>query len=171
MWAHSELMANDRLGMLIATGVFTRESGRPYGSVAPVAVAPFVSTPGYLQAPAALDYYFTDRDAFRTPSLKRTDVGLSWRRAMFGTVHGDVFVNLHILNVFGGTRVLNPQQYVVTRTAFTDAGLQPFNPFTTAPVRDVHYTFDDSGVNPDDPRPGVPTTLGRTWLVTLGVRF
>jgi hypothetical protein len=67
--------------------------------------------------------------------------------------------------------VLNPQQYVVTRTAFTDPTLQPFNPFTTAPVRDVHWRFDDSGVNPDEPRAGVPTTLGRTWLVTLGVRF
>ena len=82
-----------------------------------------------------------------------------------------MFVNLHILNVFGATQVLNPQQYVVTRTAFTDATLQPFNPFTTTPVRDVHWTFDDSGIRPDDTRPGVPTTLGRTWLVTLGVRF
>ena len=171
MWAHSELMANDKLGMLIATVVFNRESGRPYGAVAPVAVTGFVSNPGYVQPPAVLDYYFTDRDAFRTDSLKRTDVGISWRRAMFGTVHGDLFVNLHILNVFGSTQVLNPQQYVVTRTAFTDASLQPFNPFTTAPVRDVNWTFDDSGVRPDEPRPGVPTTLGRTWLVTFGVRF
>jgi hypothetical protein len=130
-----------------------------------------VSNPGYVQPPVVLDYYFTDRDAFRTDPLKRTDIGLSWRRAMFGTVHGDLFVNLHILNVFGATQVLNPQQYVVTRTAFTDASLQPFNPFTTAPVRDVNWTFDDSGVRPDDPRPGVPTTLGRTWLVTIGVRF
>ena len=40
MWAHSELMANDKHGLLIATVVFSRESGRPYGAVAPVAVAP-----------------------------------------------------------------------------------------------------------------------------------
>jgi hypothetical protein len=171
LWAHSELMANDKHGMLIATFVFNHESGRPYGAVAPVAVTAFASNPGYMQPPVALDYYFTDRDAFRTDSMKRTDVGLSWRRSLFGTVHGDVFVNLHVLNVFGSTEVLNPQQYVLTRTAFTDATLQPFNPFTTAPVRDVHWTLDDSGVNPEDPRPGVPTTLGRTWLVTLGVRF
>jgi len=171
LWAHSELMANDKYGMVIVTAVFNRESGRPYGAVAPTAVPPFVSNPGYMRPPAALDYYFTGRDAFRTDPLKRTDIGLSWRRAMFGTVHGDLLVNLHILNVFGATQVLNPQQYVVTRTAFTDATLQPFNPFTTAPVRDVHWTFDDSGIRPDDTRPGVPTTLGRTWLVTLGVRF
>ena len=171
LWAHSEIMANDKYGLVIVTAVLNRESGRPYGAVAPVAVTGFVSNPGYVQPPAALDYYFTDRDAFRTEPLKRTDIGLSWRRAMFGTVHGDVFVNLHILNVFGSTQVLNPQQYVVTRTAFTDATLQPFNPFTTTPVRDVHWRFDDSGVNPEDTRPGVPTTLGRTWLVTLGVRF
>ena len=171
LWGHSELMANDVYGMLIATVVFSRESGRPYGAVGPVAVSSFVSNPGYVQPPVALDYYFTDRDAFRADPLKRTDVGLSWRRAMFGTVHGDVFVNLQILNVFGSTRILNPQQYVVTRTAFTDASLQPFNPFTTTPVRDVHWTFDDSGVRPNDSRPGVPTTLGRAWLVTLGVRF
>lgn len=171
IWAHSELMANDKLGMLIVTAVFNRESGRPYGAVAPVAVTGFVSNPGYMQPPAALDYYFTDRDAFRTDPLKRTDIGLSWRRSLFGTVHGDVFVNLHILNVFGATQLLNPQQYVVTRTAYTDATLQPFNPFTGTPVRDVNWTFDDSGVRPDESRPGVPTTLGRTWLVTLGVRF
>jgi hypothetical protein len=171
LWAHSELMANDKYGMAIVTAVFNRESGRPYGAVAPVSVTAFASNPGDLQPPVALDYYFTDRDAFRTDPLKRTDIGLTWRRSLFGTVQGDVFVNLHILNVFGATQVLNPQQYVVTRTAFTDATLQPFNPFTTTPVRDVHWTFDDSGIRPDEARPGVPTTLGRTWLVTLGVRF
>jgi hypothetical protein len=171
LWAHSEVMANDKYGMVIVTAVFNRESGRPYGAVAPVAVAGFASNPADLQPPVALDYYFTDRDAFRTDPLKRTDMGLSWRRSLFGTVHGDLFVNLHILNVFGATQVLNPQQYVVTRTAYTDATLQPFNPFTATPVRDVNWTFDDSGVRPDEERPGVPTTLGRTWLVTLGVRF
>ena len=29
LWAHSELMANDKYGMLIATFVFNHESGRP----------------------------------------------------------------------------------------------------------------------------------------------
>ena len=171
LWAHSELMASDAHGMLIVTGVISRESGRPYGAVAPVAVAPFVSNPGYLQPPPALNYYFTDRDEFRTDRLTRLDLGISYRRRLPGTVHGDVIVNVHALNIMNDVEVLNPQQYVVTRTAFTDPSLQSFNPFTTTPVRDVHWSLDDSGVRQDTGRAGVPTTLGRTWLLTLGVRF
>ena len=170
-WGRSELMANDKHGMIVVTLIHSRESGRPYGAAALVGVRPYVTNPGYLQPPVAMLYHFTARDAFRTKSMSRTDLGVSYRRRLPGTVHGDLFAAFHVLNLMGRVQVLRPQQLVVTRTAFTDPTLQPFNPFVTTPVQGTHWTFDDSNVNRDTARPGIATTLGRAIRFTLGIRF
>jgi len=171
MWAHSEIIANEKRGVLIATIVYSRESGRPYGAVGLVNVQPYVTNPGYFQPPAAVDYFFTARDAFRTEGLSRWDLGINYRRRLPGTVHGDMFGAIHILNLTNAVRVLNAERRAVTRTAFTDSSLQPFNPFTQSPVPGVHWSFDDTATRLDTAQTSVSTTLGRAIRFTLGIRF
>jgi hypothetical protein len=171
LWGHAELFAHDRHGVLLITGVHTQESGRPYGASALVAVAPYVENPGYAQPPAAVRYFFTAPDAFRSPGQNRTDVGLSYRRPLGFRVHGELLLQLHVLNLFNSIRVLNPGQYAIARTAFTDASLQPFNPFTDVPVAGVHWTFEDQDAELATARPGITTTLPRAVRVIVGIRF
>jgi hypothetical protein len=170
-FGRSELMANDKHGMIVVTLIHSRESGRPYGAAGLVGVRPYVTNPGYLQPPVAVLYHFTARDAFRTKPMSRTDLGVNYRRRLPGTVHGDLFVALHVLNLMGKTQVLQPQRLVVTRTAFTDPALQAFNPFVDTPVQGTHWSFDDSNVDRDTARPGVATTMPRAFRVTVGIRF
>ena len=171
MWVHSELHASEAKGLLVLSMLISGESGRPYGAAGLVDVSSFVANPGYQQAPVAARYYFTGRDAFRAPPITRADIGLSYRRRMPKTVHGELFARFDILNLMDKTRVLNPELLVVTRTAFTDPSLQPFNPFTDTPVLGTHWVFDDANVRTRTANETVATTLGRAFRLTLGIRF
>ncbi len=171
MWAHSEVIANDSLGLLVVTLMHSVESGRPYGAAALVSVDSFVANPGYLQPPSAVLYYFTARDAFRTERLSRTDLGLNYRRRLPGSVRGELLASLHILNVFNRIAVLHPEDLIRVRTAFTDPSLQRFNPFTDAPMRGVHWEMDDSAARQSTANGQSATTLPRTIRLTVGIRF
>ena len=164
LWAHSEIMANDRLGMLIVTTVYSRESGRPFGAAGLVSVDQFVTNPGYATPPTAVLYNFTAPDAFRTPPMGRLDLGLNYRRRLPGTVHGELLAAFNVLNVMNSTVEWHPEQLVRVETAFTNPSLQRFNPFTQTPMEGVHWTSD----------PAITTqltTLPRTYRFTLGIRF
>ena len=171
MWAHTEVMAHDKHGLLIVTLVHSRESGRPFGAVGLVGVQASGTNPGYLQPPAAIPYFFTERDAFRTERLARWDIGVNYRRRLPGTIHGDLIAAFQILNVTNQSVVFHPERFVFVRTAFTDPTLQPFNPFTQTPVQGTHWTLDDANTNTDTARAGVPMTMGRTFRFVLGIRF
>jgi hypothetical protein len=167
VWAHSELMANDSLGLLMITLIHSRETGRPFGASGLVAVSPYVAGAG----PEASLYFFTDRDAFRTKPVARTDLGLQYRRRLPGTIHGEIVASLHVLNLTGGTRLIQPERFVRAVTAYTDPSLQPFNPFTQTPVVGVHWRLDDVDANKDSARPWVPMTAPRTLRFILGIRY
>jgi hypothetical protein len=126
-------MANDSLGMLLVTVIYSRESGRSYGAAGLVSVEPFVTNPGYATPPTAVLYNFTAPDEFRTPSLGRTDLGINYRRRLPGTVHGELLAAFNVLNVLNSTVEWHPEQFVRVQTAFTNPSLQRFNPF----VRDA----------------------------------
>ena len=164
LWAHSEIMANDKLGMLLVTVVYSRESGRPYGAAGLVSVEPYVTNPGYATPPTAVLYNLTAPDAFRTPVMGRADLGLNYRRRFPGTVHGELLAAFNVLNVMNSTVEWHPEQFVRVQTAFTNPALQRFNPFTQTPIEGVHWTRD----------PAIATqltTLPRTYRFTLGIRF
>ena len=76
-----------------------------------------------------------------------------------------------VLNLMGQRRIRHPEQLAVVRTAFTDASLQPFDPFRDTPVRDVHWTFDDANVRRGTASESLATTMGRAVSVSLGLRF
>ncbi len=171
VWMHSELMANEAHGTLMLSLLFSTESGRPYGASGVVGLAPFVQAAGYQQPPVAARYFFTARDAFRTPAMRRADLGISYTRRLPGTVHGEIFGRFAVLNLMGQRRIRHPEQLAVVRTAFTDASLQPFDPFRDTPVRDVHWTFDDANVRRGTASESLATTMGRAVSVSLGLRF
>jgi hypothetical protein len=170
-WVHSELLAHETRGTLVLSMLYSRESGRPYGAAGWVGMEPFVSNPGYQQPPVAVRYYFTARDAFRTEPIARMDLALTYSRRMPGTVHSELFTEFDVLNLFDRERVVNPGRLAITRTAFTDPSLQSFDPFTETPIEGVHWTIDNTAVDDDTAQPNVPTTLGRSVRVSLGVRF
>jgi len=164
LWAHSEIMANDSLGMLLVTLIYSRESGRSYGAAGLVSVEPFVTNPGYATPPTAVLYNFTAPDEFRTPPLGRTDLGLNYRRRLPGTVHGELLAAFNVLNVLNSTVEWHSEQLVRVQTAFTNPSLQRFNPFVETPVEGVHWTMDPAMATQ-------LTTMPRAYRFTLGIRF
>jgi hypothetical protein len=171
VWLHSELIANEAQGTLMLSFLFRTESGRPYGASGLVGVAPYVASAPVQQSPIAARYYFTARDELRTPMVLRADVGLSYRRRAPGSVHGELFAQVDLLNVLGTVKILDPDHLTVIRTGFTDPSLQPFNPFTETPVEGVHWTFDDDNARRSTARESLATTIGRAVRVAFGLRF
>ena len=166
----------------------TLESGVPYGAVSFTGVNPFpfVANPGYLTPPTGgnTTYYFTARDAFRTEGQERTDVAASYRYTL-KNAHGlQLFGQLQVLNVFNhyqlcacgaasvfadGGAVTASRIDQTVRTPITAPNLyQPFNPFTTTPVRGVNW---DYGPNFGKAVNRFAYTTPRTVRLTFGVRF
>jgi len=142
-------------------------TGRPYGAVGAVADRPFVHNPGYVTPPANVAYFFTARDAFRTPNINETDLSLSYG-FHFGLFAKDVeiFLEPQILNVFNNHDPLTVNTTV--RDATTLPTLATFNPFTTKPVEGVNWikgpNFGKGLVIGDFQQP-------RTYRFSVGFRF
>jgi outer membrane receptor protein involved in Fe transport len=157
-------------------------SGSPYGAAGVVDPSPFVTNPGYSN-PALFNtsvtdftftYYFTDRDAFRTDDLHRTDLSLnySFRWQAFGRSM-QVFIQPEILNLFDedavvGVFTATRDATNTTATACNGARCQPFNPFTETPVEGVHWAkrpgFGDPENENNVQRP-------RLFRLSIGFRF
>jgi hypothetical protein len=150
-------------------------SGTPYGAVGAVdtrassAGAPpgLVVNPGYAIPPAAVTYYFTDRDAFHTDAITATDLSInySFSWAAFGQ-DIEVFLQPEVLNVFDqeGSLLVDTTVQDATNTS----GLQRFNPFTTQPVEGVNWrkgpNFGKAVAETDFQQP-------RTYRFSVGFRF
>lgn len=157
-----------RFGHLSLTPLFSLDTGQPYGAKGSVLVDQYVSNPGYVTPPWAVDYWFTRRDAFRTPTAAQLDLALNWSMKVRGV---ELFVQPQVLNVLGAHAVMSSDNGYIdlgVRTAATSSDLQPFNPFTERPVRGVNY----------DLSPTFGQALGpaayqqpRTFKISLGLRF
>ncbi|HTM02789.1 MAG TPA: carboxypeptidase regulatory-like domain-containing protein [Vicinamibacterales bacterium] len=167
--------------------LFTAASGVPLGgaglAVGQIDPRPYVVNPGYakpLGTATTIDDFFFPRDRFRTEAQYRTDVSMNYSFRFAGGVqaffHGDV---LNIFNQFqlcgcggtvfdngGGSDVRNISTNVLT--ASTTASLQPFNPFTTAPVEGVNY---QRASNFGQATNRFAYTSPRTFRFNIGVRF
>lgn len=142
-------------------------SGRPYGAIGAVADRAFVHNPGYVTPPTNVTYYFTARDAFRTPNIAETDLSLSYG-FHFGAFAKDVevFLEPQVLNVFNNHQPLTVNTTV--RDATTAPSLSTFNPFTTTPVQGVNWV--------KGPNFGKGVLVGdfqtpRTYRFSVGFRF
>ena len=169
LWATWEMTFLPReLGRFTLSPLFSLDTGQPYGVHGPVLVDPYVTNPGYVTPPWTVDYWFTGRDAFRTPTVTSLDLALGWRFAV-GPV--ELFVQPQVLNVLNRDAVVTSDPRYVdlgVLTAATSADLQPFDPFTQKPVEGVHYarspTFGQALGPASYQQP-------RTFRVSAGVRF
>src|SRR5450830_440994 len=125
------------------------DTGTPYGAAASIRSYPYVAlgctTPGidqahcYLTPPATVSYYFTARDAYRTDTIKRTDLSVNIA-GKIGPV--EIFIQPQVFNVFNAQGVtfinnptgINTAVYAGTGTSPDSRGLVRFNPFTKTPV-------------------------------------
>lgn len=171
-WANVELPVPANLGRL-SLGVLEQvESGSPYGAVGSVRTQPFVTDPGYVQPPDTLPYFFTERDAFRTETMVRTDIAINYAHRLPGARRGELFANFHVLNLFNQFHLFNIAGTAINTTVLTAAddadGFQTFNPFTQTPVQGTHWDYGEKfgqAIAKD------AYTLPRTFRFSVGVRF
>ncbi|HEX2254222.1 MAG TPA: TonB-dependent receptor [Thermoanaerobaculia bacterium] len=140
-------------------------SGTPYGAVGVVDTREFVTNPGYQQPPSTVTYWFTERDAFRTDDITRTDLSLNYSFLFNAFGRGlEVYLQPEVINLF------NEQGVVDVNTGISDptTGREEFNPFTETPVEGVHWAKGarfGQPVNQDDYQ------TPRTFRFSVGFRF
>jgi hypothetical protein len=103
---------------------------------------PFVTNPGYLTAPATVTYYYGGgRGIFKTDTVWATDLSVNYYLPAGFVKAGGFFVRVIVDNVFNQSA----QTSAGNQTVFTAASqnpartMQPFNPFTTVPVKGTNY--------------------------------
>lgn len=156
-WAIYDIIDNERHS-LNASVLFNFFSGTPYGAVGSVNTSDNlpagsqVPNPGYAQPPASVTYYFTDRDAFYTDDVTRTDISVNYafRWKLFGKSI-EVFLQPEVINIFDEDSVIDVNMAIFdqTNTGRTSCPLAgpggtpgrclSFNPFTETPVQGVHW--------------------------------
>jgi hypothetical protein len=182
MWGTWTAPIGDRFGGLTLSAVHQVNSGLPYGAVGLVSVTS-VPNPGYASPPTTAAYYFTDRDAFRTDVINRTDLAANYnyRLGGLGARAPELFFQVHVWNVFNNQGIADSNNIsVVTQTATGGtAGLVQFNPFTDTPVEGTHWrmaprvTAANGTITPGfgESRNRFAYQTPRTLRLSMGVRF
>ncbi len=164
-WAVYDLIDSKR-HKLTVSWLENYYSGQPYGASASVAVSPFVSNPGYADPPSTSTYWFTDRDAFHSDDVHRSDLSLNYSfNIAAGNRNIEIYLQPEVINIFNEDAVVDPQGL--------DGGegvqvLNQFNPFTTSPVEGTDWqtrsTFGQPLNEGDFQTP-------RTFRFSVGLRF
>jgi hypothetical protein len=145
-------------------------SGRPYSADAAIDTRPYVTNPGYVTPDSTITYYFGGRGAFMTEAVSYTDLSLNWYLPVGITKRSQLFVRVIVDNLFnqsaqdasGDETVFNASTQNPERT------MQPFNPFTTDPVRGVNYEL---GPSFGQALEAADYQTPRTFTFALGFRF
>jgi outer membrane receptor protein involved in Fe transport len=141
------------LGTLNASVIQSADSGRAYSAVGSIDISqnPAVTTlPAYTksQLGTSADYFFSNRGAFRTPSVFSTDLALNYTVPVFG--RAQVFLQGQVLNVFNNSKIASIVNGQLNTTVLTSrSGVRiadpanptkqvnpfaTFNPWTQTPV-------------------------------------
>jgi hypothetical protein len=133
VWGLYDLLRTDhhRLNVSVLQNYF---SGTPYGAAGAVDPRNFVTNPGYVTPPTAVNYWFTERDTFLTDNITATDLSLNYSftwNAFNKAV--EVFIQPEVLNVFNedGQELVNVSVLDATTNSTVFAR---FNPFTDTPI-------------------------------------
>jgi hypothetical protein len=191
LWGTYHVPMSATAGSLDVGVVYGAASGTPYTfggatstspgtGVGRINSTPYVTNPGYATPVTSVEYYFFERDAYRTEAQFRTDLSVNYQYRLAGGV--DLFFHSEVLNLFnqfqlcgcGGTvfnngggsdiRTIN----TAVLTAANSGTLQAFNPFTTTPVQGVHWNLSPTfgaAVN------RFAYTSPRTFRFNFGVKF
>jgi outer membrane receptor protein involved in Fe transport len=176
------------------------DTGTPYGASGSIRSYPYVSSnlgcsaPGqtncYVSPPTTVTYYFTPRDAYRTPTVNRTDLSLNFA-GKIGPV--EIFVQPQVFNLFNNhavtfinnTAALNTSVSAGTGLTPNSRGLVRFNPFTTTPIEcpqgdspaqctalNANWQKSASFGEPVSGSSTAPSfQIPRQYLITFGARF
>jgi outer membrane receptor for ferrienterochelin and colicin len=139
IWAVYQVPLGERWGRLSLSGIEQINSGSPYFAAGPLNPTTYVSVPSYQTPPTQVAYFFTDRDAFRTDNVFRTDIALNYSYKLRGSA--EVFFQTQVWNVFNGDAIADVNNIDIT-TRTRDGGtttLSRFNPFTETPVQGTHW--------------------------------
>jgi len=141
-------------------------TGSPYGANQQVVVGAnfWIDNPGYLTPPVWGGYWFTNRDAFRTDNIHRSDLALNI--SFFVGKNFELYLQPEVLNVFGEDGVIDTN--TATFSWRNDRSLELFDPFTETPVEGVHWY---KGENFGEPENENDFQLPRTFRVSVGLRF
>ncbi|MEO8033610.1 MAG: TonB-dependent receptor [Acidobacteriota bacterium] len=201
---HAGIDFPSRFGLFNLSAIQSADSGRPYSAIgtvdptgtnagfrytgAPTIPSYYVGTAANKNVPSQLstsqNYYFSDRGAFRTPSVFSTDFALNYSFPI-GPVA--LFAQGQVINVFNNSKVsdlVGGRFDTTVRTSRSNglaSGLLPFNPFTATPIECPAslkaQQCTDMGANWQK-GPAFGTGLNkdayqtpRTYRVALGLRF
>ncbi len=142
-------------------------SGQSYSAAA--AVNPQgITNPGYAKPPSAVQYYFSERGAYRLDAITSTDFNVTYS---FPVTKVSLFIKADLLNAFNEHGVENVESTTGTTGPVIDKTvrvIKSFNPFTEKPVLGVNYTLSSTW--------GQPTNKDayqapRTYRFAVGLRF
>jgi hypothetical protein len=178
MWGTYTVPGTGAAGGLTVGFVQQIASGIPYPAATAVSTVGLVQNPGYVTPPAAVNYYFTARDAFHLDNTYRTDISVNYAyRLPMSSSAPELFFHGEVLNVFNqfqlcgcGDTVFNNGGVSNLTTIGQSVTLLPtrFNPYTETPVQGVNW---DKGANFGQPLNAFAFTSPRIFRFSVGVRF
>jgi outer membrane receptor protein involved in Fe transport len=170
VWGTWQLPTPEGFGGLYVGALFNVDSGAPYGAVGVIDPTAYRTGLGYVTPPTQVQYYFTDRAAFRTEASTRTDLAINYDYRFGGVRRVTVFVKGEVLNVFDQSKLVNP--FFIDQTVLTASNaptrFQRFDPFTATPVQGTNWDF---GPNFGNATNRFAYQLPRTLRFAVGVRF
>jgi outer membrane receptor for ferrienterochelin and colicin len=166
-----------RFNTMSVSFLHSLDTGTPYGAVGTIATGAYVPNAaalGYKGPPSSENYYFTARDAFRTPTINRTDLALNFGFKFHAYTDFEVFLSPQVTNLFNNRGVVVVNTSVITNLQ-QSTNFAKFDPFTTQPVKRTNPT--DKTANWDTgPLFGTATSVTgyqtpRTFRISAGIRF
>jgi Carboxypeptidase regulatory-like domain len=164
-------MPLSRFGSLTVGAIEYLGSGNPYSAIGSVASSRFVPAGlGYKNAPSTVNYYFTERDAFRSENWYSTDLAATYSYRAHGLSKMEGFVKFELLNTFNQSSIINTQYLntAVLTNSSTPAKYALFNPFTDTPVKGTNW---DLGPTFGQATSRFAYQTPRTFRMSFGVRF
>jgi outer membrane receptor protein involved in Fe transport len=164
-WVGYDVPMPEFIGRLNVSVLQSFDSGTPYSAVGNINITSYRPAllegvnPAYASPTGSVQYYFSDRGAFRLDDISSTDVALNYN---FPIGRFEIFAQGEALNVF------NRKTATVVNTTVTQTKV--FNPFTDTPQE---CTMTKLGLDPSATRPTNYNTLcanaGYNW--TKGPNF
>jgi hypothetical protein len=170
-WALWRLPLDEQFGDLSLSVLEQINTGSPYFAAGPVNPSTYITnTFGYQTPPTQAAYFFTDRDAFRTETVYRTDLAVNYSYRLRGLSNAELFFQTQIWNLFNRDAVVDVNN-IDSTTRTRDGGtatLTSFNPFTTTPEQGVNWEL---GPSFGQARNKNAYQLPRQIRFSFGVRF
>ena len=132
-WVGYDIPMPRLLGAVNITVLQNFDSGTPYSAVQFIDMTPYhdalLANTNYTTPLEGVQYYFSDRGAFRLDDVSSTNISLNYR---YPIGRFELFAQGDLVNAFDRHTIVNPN--ITVNTAWTSAAFRPFNPFTETPV-------------------------------------